>query len=466
MRTLMATDNSKVGEFVGRVLAAEGIEVLPATSVSALLEAVRNRSADAVFLDLGFCGGRGLEILKQMFQLRPSLPVLALVSNVSEPVVNELNRLGVCACVRNWLDRSEIVAALGTVHTRIRRHQHSPAEGVAKSVAMGHPSQKPVAESLAMRTVLTLAAKIAPTNLPVLIQGESGVGKKLIARRIHQHYHGTVGAFVHVACAALRETAAESRLSRWPESCLDASLPPDGPTELGRTTLFLEEVNELPIWAQTQLLDTFDGISPVALGRNLYQGRNVRVIASTSIGLEDAMSQGRFHRGLYDFLNVAPIKVPPLRARRQDIRPLVAHFCGQYSGRNNSESEPFPVQFSDATWKLLLDYAWPGNVRELATVLARAMFLQDDTNIDMVLAASLRNPAQTETGEMITVPLAADMKVIEWHIVREVVRRHGGNKAAAARALGLHRRTLYRMLEKKSRPQDTGIAVEPACVTN
>jgi transcriptional regulator with PAS, ATPase and Fis domain len=174
----------------------------------------------------------------------------------------------------------------------------------------------------------------------------------------------------------------------------------------------------------------------------------VRVIASTTSSLETDVESGRFHRGLYDYLNVAPIRIPPLRERPQDIDALARHFWERLRPVRGGKSVRNQLELSEEVLELARRYRWPGNARELASVMARAMLAKTGIGAESSIRDYLRaSTVPRETGEMISVPLVGDLKAIERQVIREVVRRHRGNKAAAARALGMHRRSLYRALE-------------------
>ncbi len=302
-----------------------------------------------------------------------------------------------------------------------------------------------------MREVLSFAEKIAPLDVPILIQGETGVGKKLLGRIIHRQSGRADGPFVHVACATLPDSQPESELFGGPPASLRENQHRTGLVEQASGgTLLLEEVSDLPLRMQIKLLDVIDrGWFPAA-GSDDPKSVDIRVIVTTSCDLEIAVADGRFHRGFYDNVNLAPIRIPALRERPEDIKAIASHFVERLNERNNGDGGRCRSQIADEVWNLLLRYPWPGNVRQLASVITRATLLNGDINIG--LRTYLNNSLPSDIGEMITVPLAGDLKEIERSVIREVVRRQGGNKAQAARALGMHRRTLYRLLENRAPP--------------
>ncbi|MGD0899856.1 MAG: sigma 54-interacting transcriptional regulator [Thermoguttaceae bacterium] len=303
-------------------------------------------------------------------------------------------------------------------------------------------------ESAAMREVLNLAAKIAAGNAAVLICGESGVGKQSIAHEIHRASRFAGGPFVHVPCDGISEPTLERRL--FGVRAGDASETAQDVRSLLQTarggTLFLDEVGRLPFWALVRLFDIFQQTN-LGLPEDSF-----RVIASTSSNLEAATADGRFYSGLYHYLNVAQVNVPPLRQRPEDIRKLAEYFLAAAGSVQGQDASAVRRRFSDEAWQSLLTYEWPGNIPELSSVVARVAILTDEELIgpEFVAKALGKGRPKGDSGR-IAVPGGGSLKEIELVVIEETLRRCGGNKAAASRALGLHRRTLYRILERGDR---------------
>jgi DNA-binding NtrC family response regulator len=306
-----------------------------------------------------------------------------------------------------------------------------------------------------MRSVLDLVAKVAPTNSAVLIRGESGVGKETIAREIHRKSGRASRAFVRAPCGAIRQQQLDAQLfGRDGYRLLDNET--SSASLLARSnhgTLFLKDVCDLPFWAQVKLLDVLqqgDGEPPhgdgaVPLG--------VRVIASTTCDLESALAEGRFHAGLYYYLNIVEVRIPPLRERREDIRPLAESFLARMDHAQGPRAGGAGCCFSAEAWQRLLQYDWPGNARELASVVAHAVTVAEGREMGAAsVAVSLSKARCQRDCETISVPLVGGLKEIERCVVGTVIERCRGNKAKAARILGLHRRTLYRLLQEQSQP--------------
>jgi len=295
-----------------------------------------------------------------------------------------------------------------------------------------------------------LAAKIAPTDAAVLIRGEPGVGKELVARAIHRQSRRAAGPFVCVTLGAIPETELEAWLfGREQGDCAGDRPVQGGLLEAANGgTIFLADVDCLPLWAQVQLFAVLQrgcvlrrpSLPPMPL--------DVRVIASTCCDLEAAVAEGRFHGGLYYVFSAVSIHVPPLRERPQDIKILAERCLAQTLLRQGIGAEQGQYHLTPAAWQCLLNHTWPGNLFELSSVVAHAVALTDGPLIGKEAIALVPASALGRGSETISVPLAGGLRQIERYILDEVIQRCRGNKAAAARVLGLHRRTLYRMLEE------------------
>jgi two-component system response regulator HydG len=320
----------------------------------------------------------------------------------------------------------------------------SPAVAAGRDRVEAAAAGPMVASSKAMREVLEMVRRAAPTDAAVLIWGEPDTGKEWIAREIHRQSPRAGGPFVRVVCGALRESEVAERLfgsgPQGPDRAEQASCSLLAGARGG--TLFLHNVAELPPWTQVRLLDTLQQ-GPAAL--------DLRVIASTTADLQAATAQGAFLSSLYYYLSVVPIHVPPLRHRAQDVRPLAELYLQTANAMRARWSEQRPCRFAEETWRRLAQYDWPGNNLELANVVSHAVLLADGEEIGPAAVSALLGKAvPAPTSETLAVPLAGGLKQIERAVIAAVVERCRGNKAAAARLLGLHRRTLYRLLEESA----------------
>ena len=337
--------------------------------------------------------------------------------------------------------------------------QHASVSFTEEQSAPGHRGTEVssdgdvVARSEGMRAILDRVRRVAGTAIPVLLQGEIGVGKTTIAREIHRRSRFAAGPFVRVACGSLRESELEKRLFGEPgDSFREDARQPSGLFGLEpgqRGTLFLDGVAQLPVWAQIKLLGALQESSDQSREKDGSVPGPVRVIASTTCDLKAAVAQSRFDARLYHYLDFFRIDIPPLRHRQEDVRTLAEHFLAAAVSEFRPPQQMPPRYFSEEAWQCLLRFDWPGNVLQLAAVVAHAKMLAEGPEIGQACVAALLGPVrQPPDSETISVPLASSLKEMELAIINETIHRCRGNKAAAARILKLHRRTLYRLLEK------------------
>jgi transcriptional regulator with PAS, ATPase and Fis domain len=297
-----------------------------------------------------------------------------------------------------------------------------------------------------MQAVLALVERVAPTNATVLIGGESGVGKDLVARAIHEHSQRAVGPFVKINSTAIPETLLESELFGYEKGAFSgATAAKPGKFELAdKGTLFLDEIGDVPAAIQVKLLRVLQDREFERLGSTKTQKVDVRLVAATNRDLRAALEEGTFREDLYYRLNVVAIDIPPLREHKEDI-PALAEFFLQKSARESGKA----VQgITPQAMKLLMDFHWPGNVRELQNVLERAVTLSSGAMLD-VADIHIDGAARRASAES-TAALPPGMTLDQWEeeLIREALRHANGNKSQAARALGLSRNALRYRLSK------------------
>ena len=304
-----------------------------------------------------------------------------------------------------------------------------------------------------MRKILEVVRRSAPTDAPVLIYGEPDTGKKLIACEVHRQSGRAAGPFVHVVCSALRESdLAEKLFGRGEHGTeRDNQTPLPLLKEARGGTLFLEEVSQLPLWAQARLLEFLQEGPHFRGARHGGVGVDVRVIAASTVDPSAAMARRVLLSSLYYYLKVIDIHVPPLRHRSQDICPLVENYLAIANATRVSQGGKAPCHFAKEALRCLVEYDWPGNMLQLASIVAHLVLLTDgDEIVPMQITELLSAAAPHDNSETISVPLVGGLKDIERAVVTTVIERCRGNKAEAARVLGLHRRELYRILQRKA----------------
>ena len=308
-----------------------------------------------------------------------------------------------------------------------------------------------IARSAAMRDVLARLTEVASTSVPVLIQGEIGAGKTTIGREIHRRSPFSARPFVRVECGALTEPELNERLFGKSGDCFQAEAArPAGLLGAGQCgTLYLDGITQLPLTVQIRMLGALQSTSGQYGQQDASLTRQVRVVASTTCDPQTAVAEKRFDSRLYYYLGFVRIDIPPLRHRQDDIRALVQHFLSAAVSMRDPPQDHSLWRFSADAWQCLLRYDWPGNVLELGVAITHAVMLAESPEIGQACVAGLLGKVcRPSDSETVSVPLSGSLQSMELALISEVVRRCRGNKAAAARALGLHRRTLYRLLEQ------------------
>ncbi len=442
---LIADDQADVRAALRLLLKAEGIASVAAASAAAVLETVRTQELSCALLDLNYSrdttsGAEGLDLLAQLRALAPELPVVVMTAWGNVPLVVEAMRRGAGDFIEKPWDNTRLLAVLRAqiaLGAALRRQQRLQAENALLRDASATTF---IAEAPAMRRVLEQLARIAGSDAPVLLLGENGTGKGVIARRLHALSPRAAQAFVKVNMGGIAESVFESELFGHVRGAYtDAKEERIGRFELADGgTLFLDEVGNTPLSQQAKLLRVLEDGEFERLGSSRTQRCDARVIAATNADLAAEVADGRFRKDLLYRLNTLELRLPPLRERRDDIVPLARAFLQASAQRCGRDG----LQLDTEAERALCAYAWPGNVRELQHVMERAALLAHERRLS-VSALALGTPA--------ALPQALATMTLEqaeaW-LVQQALQRHGENIQAAADALGITRQSLYRRLQR------------------
>ncbi len=396
------------------ILCADGRQALEAAHLCHLM-----------LLDVRMPGMTGLEVLERVSEEWPSLPVILLTAFIDVRDAVTAIKTGALDYLEKPVDIDELVAAVDDALGRSANRSEN---------SVNIPSYV-IAESQPMRIVLEQAARVADSNVTVLILGESGVGKEVIARFIHEHSGRSSFALVRVDCGTLPENLVESELFGHEKgSFTGAEAQRVGQFEAAnRGTIFLDEIGELPLPLQPKFLNVLEtGLFRRVGGSREYQ-TDARVIAATNRELHEQARQGKFREDLFYRLNVFPLRIPALRERLDDILPLADHFLKNHK-----------LRLSPAAERLLRSYDWPGNVRELRNAMERAAILAHGSLIlPSDLPPQLQNASSPPKTESV---LVGDMEEIQRRAILEALEKTGGNKTQAAALLGISRRNfIYKL---------------------
>lgn len=413
-----------------------GYQVALANSGREALRVVREHVFDVVLCDVRMAEMDGIDTLKEIKALNPAIPVLIMTAYSSVETAVEAIKSGALDYLIKPLDfdRLQETLAQALAHTREPEIESSPVSAAQFGM---------IGRSPAMRHLLNDIAMVAPSDATVLIHGDSGTGKELVARALHASSARGEKPLVTLNCAALNESLLESELFGHEKGAFTgADRRREGRfVEADGGTLFLDEIGDISPLMQVRLLRAIQEREVQRVGSNQTISVDVRLIAATHRDLAQEVSAGRFRQDLYYRLNVVIIEMPSLRQRREDIPLLAEHFLQRYAGRNRKGVKGFTPQAMD----LLIHYDWPGNIRELENAIERAVVLLTGefvTERELPLAIA-NTPIKTLHGHDIQ-PLVE----VEKEVIQAALEKTGGNKTEAARQLGITRKTLLAKLSR------------------
>jgi len=443
-RVLVVDDDREMCELLRSQLTRREYEVHAHTSAEAALDQLAELDVDAVVTDVRMRGIDGIQLCERLRQNRPELPVLVVTAFGSLDTAVAAIRAG----AYDFLAKPFEVEELSFRLERAIQHRRLAEEVKRLRARELAPVDELLGESVELRRLRELVARVARSDAPVLVIGETGSGKEGVARALHRHGLRPEGAFVAINCAALPEHLLESELFGHAKGAFtDARAPRTGLLiHANGGTLFLDEIADLPLALQPKLLRALQERCVRPIGSEEEVPFDARVVAATNRDLDAAVEEGRFREDLFFRLDVLRIEVPPLRARGSDVLLLAQHFLRECAARSNKAV----VGLSHGAAEKLLSYAWPGNVRELMNCIERAVALTDH---EQLLVEDLPERIRAYGGAHVLV--ASDdpselvpLEVVEERYVARVMEAVGGNKTLAARILGLDRKTLYRKLRR------------------
>ena len=444
-RVLVADDDADVLAAIRLLLKGEGFEVETATSPAQALAALESRDFDAALLDLNYArdttsGREGLELVEQLRALDPTLPVVVMTAWGSVDGAVAAVRRGARDYVQKPWDNARLLQTLMTqveLGRALRVGQRLEHEN---RLLRRSGSPEMIAEAPAMRPVLELLARVGPSDANVLVTGEHGTGKELVARILHASSPRAARALVTVNVGGLAEGVFESELFGHVKGAYTgANADRVGRFELADGgTLFLDEIANVPLAQQAKLLRVLQTGEFERVGSSRTRAVSVRLVSATNADLHAEAAAGRFREDLRFRINTVEIRLPALRERREDIPALAAHFLRRHAQRYRR-----PVESLDPeALRVLLAHPWPGNVRELDHVLERAVLMARGHVLEAA-DLGLRAPAQ---GPAVLEQMTLDE--VERVLIQKALARHGGNVSDAAKTLGLSRSALYRRLER------------------
>jgi len=445
-KLLVADDQADVLEAVRMLGRANGFDVRTASSPAGVLAVAEAEDFDVCLLDLNYArdttsGREGMDLLAKLRDLDHALPVVVMTAwGTIEGAVEAMRRGARDYITKPW-DNARLVATL-RAQLELRRALRT-ANRLDAETARTREAELPriVARSRAMQQVMALVERVAPSGASVLITGEHGTGKEVIARAVHAASTRSAHAFVPVNAGGLPDGVLESELFGHVKGAFtDARSDRTGCFELADGgTLFLDEIANMPVGQQARLLRVLQTGELTPVGSSRQRRVDVRVLAATNADIARDAAEGRFREDLLYRLNTVEIRLPPLRERRDDIADLAAAFLGR--SRNGAPAH----RFSSAAMEALLAHTWPGNVRELEHVIERASLLATG---DEILPSDLMLRPRSSSGEVPRRLEDMTLEEVERYLIERALAAQGGNVTEAARVLGLSRSALYRRLQR------------------
>ena len=409
---------------------------------------------DAVLLDMNFgpgesSGAQGLEWLERILMIDPQMVVVMITAHGNVDTVVEAMKRGATDFVAKPWQNEKVVATVSAAielhRSRVEAESLRGANRVLVETAVGGSSPI-LSESPQMQAVLSLVERAAPTDANVLILGENGTGKELIARELHRQSLRSEQVFLSVDMGSISESLFESELFGHRKGSFTGA----NQDRLGRFqaahggTLFFDEIGNLPLRQQAKLLSALEQRKVTPVGSDKSQQVDVRVIAATNVPLEVLHDADRFRPDLLFRLNTVEITLPPLRERRDDILPIANHYAEVYSRKYGQKFRTF----SRAAEKALINYDWPGNVRALRHAIERAIILTSDDILEPGDLQLIETGATPTAATLTPIPTVLNLDQMEKQAIGNALRKHGFNISHAAKELGLTRASLYRRMEK------------------
>jgi len=419
--------------------------VLVTTDPEKIPEILKKEEVDVILLDMNFRAGEsdgeeGMRWLRNIHAADPDIQVVVITAYGDINLAVAAMKEGACDFVVKPWDNQKLLATVRSCYRyREAGREIRRLENTRRAIQGDVPGQM-IGVSKPMQNLFDMVEKVAPTDASVLITGENGTGKELVARRLHHLSHRSNQIFLTVDLGALSENLFESELFGHVRGAFtDAREDRPGKFEVASGgTLFLDEIGNLSVPMQAKMLTALQNRQVYRVGSNRPLEFDVRLISATNRPLQEMVKNGRFRQDLLYRINTVVIHVPPLRQRKEDIPLLVNHFTGVYGQKYNKTG----LHVNSDDMKRLENYSWPGNVRELQHMVERAVILADRNTLDF--SGVKRQPA----SPVATMTESLNLEELERQAIAEAIRKHGGNMSRAAAELGLGRTTLYRKMEK------------------
>jgi len=450
MKTILAIDDESSVRQSYRIMLSEQYRVLLAENGKSALDLISKHHVDLILLDLIMPQMNGMDFLQELAQRKEDIPVIVVTGTNSVAIAVEAMKRGAREYVIKPFEVDEVLLLV----ERIVSEQQAKIELIALREAGSSDFDALIGDSPAFVQVVEMARQAARVDSTVLITGESGTGKDLLARAIHSSGRRSSRAFVPLSCCAIPAQLFESELFGHEKGAFTGAIERRmGKMQVAdKGTLFLDEIGEMPLETQAKLLRALQDGKFYPIGSNKVIESDCRIVCATNRNMPEAVAKGAFRNDLYYRINVLPIEMPPLRRRRDDIPKLVAHFVGKHAPRVNARV----TELEPAALGVLMSYSWPGNVREMENTIERLLVCHREKKVitrDCVVGIVPAGEAATElTGlsDFEGIPIEEAVNRLEFYLINKAMERSGGVQSRAADLLGTTRRILkYKMDQLK-----------------
>ena len=428
---LLIDDELKLLKLLGMILRQEGFEVLEASSARSGLQMLEHQPVEVVLSDVRLPDSFGVELVAQYKKMKPEAEVILMTAYGNIPDGIQAMKNGAFDYIVKGDDNDKIIPL---VHLALEKAAKNRKKNTHTTTS--HSKTEIIGSSPAIVLAKKLADKVAPKQAAVLLTGETGTGKEVFARYIHEK-SGVQGKFIAVNCAAFSGDLLESELFGHKKGAFTGAVADKKGLveEAENGTLFLDELGEMPQALQPKLLRLLESGEYIKMGESKVSRANFRLISATNRDLESEIARGNFRQDLFFRLNVFGIHLPPLRERKEDIRPLAENFIKRFCAEMDT---PMP-EISPSFYHQLAQAHWPGNIRELRNALERALILMENGQLEPI---SLPENIAEDSAPSLT------MSDVERQHIKKILNHTGGNKSEAARLLGIGIATLYRKLDE------------------
>ncbi len=441
-KILVVDDERNIQNILKQVLLDEGYSVITTGTGKGCIDAVMKEFFDAIILDVKLPDVDGISIIETIKEVSAESEIIIISGHATIEMAVEAIKKGAYDFIKKplSLEKVRIVLAHALEMHSIRKEKQTWDREIEERYRM-------VGESAVLKEIRTLIDKVAPLDSKVLITGESGVGKELVAYAIHRKSKRGDGPFIKVNCAAIPDELVESELFGYEKGAFTGAAG----KKIGKFasanggTILLDEIGDMNIATQAKVLRLIETGEATPLGSNKQLSIDVRILASTNKDIEEEVKQGNFREDLFFRLNVFPITVPPLRERKKDIPLLIDHFLRRLISQSGIGQKDFSKKAADA----MRDYDWPGNIRELRNVVERLLILKEGELIDTEdVETLLRGKGKQKEVSLLQQPLKEAKKSFEKLYIEEKLRENDGNVSETAKELGIERTNLHRKMRE------------------